>query len=115
MAAYEGGGFAYHATMPTDALLGFHGAMLETQALGFAKLKDAQWQLGNEVRALLAAKGVASVAAQGFTAPGVVVCYTDDPDIQNGKKFIAEGMQTAAGVPLQVGEGAEFKTFRLGL
>ena len=115
MAAYEGGGFAYHATMPTDALVGFHKAMQETAELGFAKLKEAQWQLGKAVRELLAAKGVLSVAAEGFGAPGVVVSYTNDPDIQNGKKFLAEGMQIAAGVPLQVGEGPEFKTFRLGL
>ena len=115
MAAYESGGFAYHATMPTDALLGFRDAMMETQALGFEKLKEAQWQLGKAVRAMLSAKGVQSLAAEGFGAPGVVVSYTDDPDIQNGKKFIAEGMQIAAGVPLQVGEGPEFKTFRLGL
>ena len=115
MAAYEGGSFAYHATMPTDALVGFHQAMKETQELGFENLKAAQWALGNAVRALLAARGVASLAAEGFGAPGVVVSYTDDTDIQNGKKFIAEGMQIAAGVPLQVGEGPEFKTFRLGL
>ncbi len=115
MASYEAGGFAYHATMPTDALVGFRDAMLETQALGFESVKAAQWALGKAVRALLSAKGVQSVAAEGFTAPGVVVSYTDDPDIQNGKKFVAEGMQIAAGVPLQVGEGPEFKTFRLGL
>ena len=115
MAAYEGGGFAYHATMPTDALVGLHQAMLETQAFGWVKAKEAQWQLGKTVRALLASKGVKSVAAEGFAAPGVVVSYTDDPEIQNGKKFVAEGLQIAAGVPLQVGEGAAFKTFRLGL
>ena len=115
MAAYEGGGFAYHATMPTDALVGFRDAMAETQSLGFEKMKEAQWQLGKAVRAMLAARGVQSLAAEGFGAPGVVVSYTDDPDIQNGKKFLAEGMQIAAGVPLQVGEGPEFKTFRLGL
>ena len=115
MAAYEGGSFAYHATLPTDALVGLRDAMIETQELGFEKLKEAQWQLGTAVRALMAAKGVQSVAAEGFGAPGVVVCYTDDPDIQNGKKFLAEGMQIAAGVPLQVNEGPEFKTFRLGL
>ena len=115
MASYEGGGFAYHATMPTDALLGLLKAMNETRAIGFDKLKDAQWALGRGVREMLAAKGVASVAAEGFGAPGVVVSYTDDPEIQNGKKFIAQGLQIAAGVPLQVGEGPEFKTFRLGL
>ncbi|MCE5972332.1 aminotransferase class V-fold PLP-dependent enzyme [Sinirhodobacter sp. WL0062] len=115
MAAYEGGGHAYHATMPTDALVGLRDAMAETRALGFDAMKEAQWALGRAVREMLAAKGVRSVAAQGFGAPGVVVSYTDDPDIQNGKKFLAEGMQIAAGVPLQVGEGAEFRTFRLGL
>ena len=115
MAAYEAGGYAYHATMPTDALLGLRDAMNETRECGFEKLKDAQWALGNGVRAMLAAKGVQPVAADGFGAPGVVVCYTDDPDIQNGKKFLTEGMQIAAGVPLQVGEGAEFRTFRIGL
>jgi aspartate aminotransferase-like enzyme len=115
MAAYEGGGHAYHATMPTDAIVGFRDAMVETKAMGFAEAKAAQWELGREVRSLLARKGVPSVAAEGYQAPGVVVSYTDQPDIQNGSKFRAQGMQIAAGVPLQVGEGPEFKTFRLGL
>ncbi|HEX9859400.1 MAG TPA: aminotransferase class V-fold PLP-dependent enzyme, partial [Paracoccaceae bacterium] len=115
MAAYEGGGHAYHATMPTDALVGLRDAMAETRAFGFEALKAAQWALGNGVRAMLAAKGVAPVAAEGFGAPGVVVSFTDDPEVQNGRRFLAEGMQIAAGVPLQVGEGAEFRTFRLGL
>ena len=115
MEAYEKGGHAYHATMPTDALVGFREAMLETKAMGFAEAKAAQWALGRAVRAMLAAKGVVSVAAEGFQAPGVVVSYTTDPDIQNGSKFKALGYQIAAGVPLQVGEGAEFRTFRLGL
>lgn len=115
MQAYEGGGHAYHATMPTDALRGLRDTMLETRDYGFDKLKENQWALGNAVRALLASKGVRSVAADGFGAPGVVVSYTDDPDVQNGKKFIAEGMQIAAGVPLQCDEPADFRTFRLGL
>ena len=115
MAAYEGGGHAYHATMPTDAIVGFRDAMLETKAMGFDAAKAAQWQLGGAVRDMLAAKGVMSVAAEGFGAPGVVVSYTEDADIQNGSKFRAQGLQIAAGVPLQVGEGAEFRTFRLGL
>jgi aspartate aminotransferase-like enzyme len=115
MAAYEGGGHAYHATMPTDAIVGFRDAMLETKVMGFEAAKAAQWALGRAVRAMLAEKGVPSVAAEGFQAPGVVVSYTTDPDIQNGAKFRAEGLQIAAGVPLQVGEGAEFRTFRLGL
>ncbi|MDW3119148.1 MAG: aminotransferase class V-fold PLP-dependent enzyme [Roseovarius pacificus] len=115
MAAYENGGHAYHATMPTDALRAFRDTMIETRDYGFDKLQDAQWELGNSVRALLAEKGVKSVAAEGFGAPGVVVGYTDDPDIQNGSKFAAEGMQIAAGVPLACDEPEGFRTFRLGL
>lgn len=115
MAAYENGGHAYHATMPTDALRAFRDTMIETRDYGFDKLRDAQWELGNSVRALLAEKGVKSVAAEGFGAPGVVVSYTDDPDIQNGNKFAAEGMQIAAGVPLACDEPEGFRTFRLGL
>ena len=115
MAAYEGGGHAYHATMPTDALVGFRDAMAETKAMGFAEAMAAQWALGRAVRAMFAARGVKSVAAEGFQAPGVVVSYTADPAVQNGAKFRDMGLQIAAGVPLQVGEGAEFRTFRIGL
>ncbi|MGC3939412.1 aminotransferase class V-fold PLP-dependent enzyme [Roseobacter sp. EG26] len=115
MKAYENGGHAYHATMPTDALRAFRDTMIETRDYGFERLKEAQWKLGDSVRAMLASKGVMSVAADGFGAPGVVVSYTADPDIQNGKKFAAEGMQIAAGVPLQCDEPADFRTFRLGL
>jgi aspartate aminotransferase-like enzyme len=115
MEAYEKGGHAYHATMPTDAIVGFHAAIKETEAMGFDAAKAAQWALGRAVRALLEARGVVSVAAKGFQAPGVVVSFTADPDVQNGSKFKALGYQIAAGVPLQVGEGAEFRTFRLGL
>lgn len=115
METYEAGGHAYHATLPTDALTIFRDAMMETQALGFATLRDAQSELGRRVRALLADRGFRSVAAAGFEAPGVIVCYTDDADIQNGKRFAAQGMQIAAGVPLQVGEREDFQTFRLGL
>ena len=115
MQAYENGGHAYHATMPTDALRDFRDTMLETRDFGFDKLKDAQWALGNAVRAMLKDKGVTSVAAEGYGAPGVVVSFTTDADIQNGKKFAAQGMQIAAGVPLQCDEPADFRTFRLGL
>lgn len=115
MDAYENGGHAYHATMPTDGLRAFRDTMLETREFGFNKLKDAQWALGNAVRAALADKGIKSVAAYGFGAPGVVVSYTDDPDVQNGSKFAAEGMQIAAGVPLQCDEPDDFRTFRIGL
>jgi aspartate aminotransferase-like enzyme len=115
MAAYEAGGHAYHATMPTDALRVFRDTMLETREYGFDKLKDAQWALGNAVRAMLAEKGVKSVAAPGYGAPGVVVSYTSDPEIKSGAKFAAEGMQIAAGVPLRVDEPEDFMTFRIGL
>ncbi len=115
MEAYENGGHAYHATMPTDALKGFRDVMLETQEFGFDKIQALQQELGDKVRALLVSKGIKSVAAEGFQAPGVVVCYTDDPDIQNGKKFSEIGLQIAAGVPLQCDEPEDFQTFRIGL
>ncbi len=115
MEAYLAGGHAYHATMPTDSLRVFRAAMLETKSLGFEQLRSAQWEQGNAVRAMLASRGVRSVAAEEFGAPGVVVSYTDDPEIQNGKKFAALGLQTAAGVPLMVDEGPDFRSFRVGL
>ncbi|MHA7827101.1 MAG: aminotransferase class V-fold PLP-dependent enzyme [Roseovarius sp.] len=112
---YENGGHAYHATLPTDALRAFRDTMIETRDYGFARLREAQWALGDGARSMLAKKGIVSVAAEGFGAPGVVVSYTDDPDIQNGSKFAAEGMQIAAGVPLACDEPESFRTFRLGL
>ena len=115
METFENGGHAYHATMPTDALTTLRDVMLETEAYGFARVCEEQWELGRRVRALLAARGFPSVAAAGFQAPGVVVSYTTDPDIQSGKKFLAAGLQTAAGVPLQCDEGPDFRTFRIGL
>ncbi len=115
METYEQGGHAYHTTLPTDALLRLRDTMKETQAYGFAKVRDEQIELGRQVRALLESHGFASVAAPGFQAPGVVVSYTDDADIQSSKKFLAAGLQTAAGVPLQCDEPADFRTFRLGL
>lgn len=115
MDAYTNGGHAYHATMPTDALASFHRTMKESEAYGFDKLKQEQLELGEKVRSLLASKGFRSIAAEGYEAPGVVVCYTDDPEIQSGKKFAAAGLQTAAGVPLMVDEPEGFSTFRIGL
>jgi aspartate aminotransferase-like enzyme len=115
MEAFEGGGHAYHTTMPTDALSRLRDTMLETEIYGFGKVKAEQQELGDKVRELLKAKGFKSVAAAGFEAPGVVVSYTTDSEIQNSKKFLALGLQTAAGVPLQCDEGADFKTFRIGL
>ncbi len=115
MQAYENGGHAYHATLPTDALKAFRDAMKETEALGWENIAKAQQELGDRVRAVLNTRGIASVAAPGFEAPGVVVSYTNDPDIKTGKKFAALGMQIAAGVPLQCDEPEGFSTFRLGL
>ncbi|TDP74115.1 aminotransferase class V-fold PLP-dependent enzyme [Roseateles toxinivorans] len=115
METYEGGGHAYHATMPTDALTVTRDVMLETKAYGFDKLRAEQQELGRKVRTLLAARGLRSVAAEGFQAPGVVVSYTDDAGLHTGKAFLGEGLQTAAGVPLQCDEPADFKTFRIGL
>ena len=115
METYEGGAHAYHATMPTDALTRLCEIMKETQAYGFAKVRAEQMELGAKVRALFESRGIASVAAEGFKAPGVVVSYTEDPEIQSSRKFLAAGLQTAAGVPLQCDEPADFMTFRVGL
>ncbi len=115
METYEAGGHVYHTTLPTDALVRLREVMLETEAYGFAKVRQEQIELGRQVRALLQQSGYPSVAAAGFEAPGVVVSYTTDSDIQSSKKFIAAGLQTAAGVPLQCDEPADFRTFRIGL
>jgi len=115
MEAYENGGFAYHATMPTDSLATLRDVMKETDAYGVEKVQAEQLELGKRVRSLLAAKGFRSVAAEGFHAPGVVVSYTDDDGIRSGKKFADAGLQIAPGVPLQCDEPEDFKTFRVGL
>ncbi len=112
---YEKGQHAYHTTMPTDALVRLRDVMFETRDDGFDRVRERQIELGAKVRALLESRGFPSVAAEGWKAPGVVVSYTTDPGIQNGRKFLEAGLQTAAGVPLQCGEGPEFQTFRLGL
>jgi len=115
MQAYEGGAHAYHATMPTDALRRFRDIMLETREYGYDKVKQDQLELGRRVREMLKSKGIKSVAAEGYEAPGVVVSYTRDAEIQTGKKFGEIGMQIAAGVPLQCDERDDYQTFRLGL
>ena len=115
MEAYESGTHMYHATMPTDALAQLRDVMKEMQSYGFAKVKQEQQELGLQVRSLLESRGFKSVAAQGFQAPGVVVSYTQDAEIQNSKKFLSLGLQTAAGVPLQCDEPKDFMTFRIGL
>jgi len=115
MEAYEAGGHAYHATLPTDALTAVLDVMLETERYGFERVRLEQQTLGRQVRELLAARGFKSVAAPGFEAPGVVVSFTTDPELQSGKKFLGVGMQIAAGVPLQCDEGPDYRSFRIGL
>jgi aspartate aminotransferase-like enzyme len=115
METYEAGAYGYHTTLPTDALAATRDVMLETRAYGFEKVRAEQVELGRKVRALMARQGLKSVAAEGFQAPGVVVSYTDDTGMHNSKAFLAEGLQTAAGVPLMCDEPADFKTFRIGL
>ena len=115
MQAYENGGHAYHATMPTDALRVCRDVMKEARDYGFERLRNEQQELGDKVRAMLAARGIRSVAAPGFEAPGVVVCYTNDVDMKTGASFAAHGLQIAAGVPLQCNEPEDFQSFRLGL
>ncbi len=115
METYEGGSHAYHATLPTEAIARTCQMMQETREYGFDKVRQEQWELGRRVRALMASKGIRSVAAEGFQAPGVVVSYTDDDGMHTGKAFIAQGLQSAAGVPLRCDEPADFKTFRVGL
>ena len=115
MQAYENGGHAYHATMPTDSIKYFRDMMVLAEQAGFENLRARQIELGQKIRALLASKGLISVAAEGYQAPGVAVYYTTDDAIQNGKKFVEQGLQIAAGVPLQCDEPADYKTFRLGL
>ena len=115
METYENGGHAYHTTLPTDALTRLCEVMKETQAYGFAKVRAEQIELGARVRALFESRGIPSVAAECFKAPGVVVSYTTDPEIHSSRKFLGVGLQTAAGVPLQCDEPADFMTFRVGL
>jgi len=115
MEAYENGGHAYHATMPTDGLKNFRDVMKETQGLGFEAMKEAQIDLGNKIRAILEEHGYKSVAADGYKSPGVIVSYTNDPAIKSGAKFSQAGMQIAGGVPLKCGEPEDFSTFRIGL
>jgi len=115
MQAYENGGHAYHATMPTDGLRTFRDVINETATFGFDLAKERQQELGDRVREMLVSRGFKSVAAEGFQAPGVVVSYTGDPGIRSGKKFVEAGLQIAAGVPLRCDEPEDFPTFRVGL
>lgn len=117
MDTYEAGGFGYHTTMPTDGLRDFHEISVETLKFGLPELKEAQLKLGKEARAALNNRGLISVAAPGFQAPGVLVYYspigTENPVMMN--KFKAHGLQIAMGVPWRIDEPDGLKTFRMGL
>jgi aspartate aminotransferase-like enzyme len=113
--AYTEGQTPYHVTMPTDTLAHDAELMLQTRDAGLTELRRAQTALGTHVRASLADRGFASVAAERFAAPSVVVAYTDDPEIRSGARFKQVGIQAAAGVPLMCGEGEDFSSFRIGL
>ena len=115
MRAYDDGGHAYHATMPTDGLRTLASVMSETESFGLAEACRRQHELGSRIRELLVGHGFPSVAAEGFQAPGVVVSYTDDDGISSGRKLADVGVQIAGSVPLQCDEPADFRTFRVGL
>lgn len=115
MEAYEQGGHAYHATMPTDGLRILRNVMQETLEAGLEETRAGLLTLGGRVRQALTERGYPSVAAAGYQAPGVVVSYTGDPGIKNGSRFAAQGLQIAPGVPLMCDEPADFSTFRIGL
>lgn len=115
MRAYENGGHAYYATMPTDSLVQFRDTIKEAENIGLSRLKDAQFELGKKVRAVFDSRDIISVTTQDYQAPGVIVVYTDRDDMHKGSAFTAQGLQVAAGVPLKIGESDSFKTFRVGL
>ncbi len=115
MSAYERGGFAYHATLPTDSLAGLAKTVEEYTHRGLETLTKAQWDLGTRTRSVLCDFGFKSVAASEFASPSVVVCYTVRDDLQKGSRFAELGLQIAPGVPLMCDEGSDFKTFRIGL
>lgn len=112
---YRAGSAGYHSTMPTDTIARNLQQMVETRERGFDALRDAQIELGTQVRALLAAHGLPSVAASGFASPTVVVVHTTDPDLRTGAAFREHGVQVAAGVPLHCDEPEGFSSFRMGL
>lgn len=117
MDTYEAGGFGYHTTMPTDGLRDYHEISVETLKFGLPELKEAQLKLGKDARAALDSRGLTSVAAPGFEAPGVLVYYsptaTENPVMMN--KFKDHGLQIAMGVPWRIDEPEGLKTFRMGL
>ena len=118
MDSYENGGFGYHATMPTDSLRDFHEISVETLKFGLPELKQSQIDLGIAAHDVFAKKGLLSVAAPGYQAPGVLVYYSP-PNAENPEmfqKFKEQGLQIAMGVPWRIDEPiVPMKTFRMGL
>ena len=112
---YRDGRAGYHATMPTDTIARNLAQMIETRDRGPEDLRAAQIELGTRVRALLAERGLPSVAASAFAAPSVVVVHTTDEGLRTGARFKDQGLQIAAGVPLHCDEPESFSTFRMGL
>ena len=115
MTAYENGGHAYHATMPTDGLKQLRDTLFEARDIGYDTLKAAQIKLGTQILAVLNAKGLQSVAAPSAQAYGVIVCHAPNDAVHKGAAFAEAGLQIAAGTPLQVDEPSDYKSFRIGL
>jgi len=120
MDKYEGGAFAYHTTMPTDALREFHNVAIEMNNIGMESLCEAQKELGRKARQALQQRGLVSVAADGFDAPGVLVYYTPCAphhitSAVVSQRFKDQGLQIATGVPWQIDEPDNVQSFRIGL
>ncbi|MDO4442203.1 MAG: aminotransferase class V-fold PLP-dependent enzyme [Moraxella sp.] len=115
MTAYENGGHAYYATMPTDGLKQLRDALFEAKAVGYDTLKAAQIKLGQSILQVLNDKGIKSVAHPDYQARGVVVCHAPSDAVHKGVAFAEQGLQIAAGTPLQVGEPDGYQSFRIGL
>ena len=113
--AYENGGHAYYATMPTDGLRQLRDTLKECQTIGFDVLKNAQMTLAQQILSVLQSKGIKSVAHQDYQAAGVIVCHAPTDALHKGIAFAQVGVQIAAGTPLQVGESDDYKSFRIGL
>jgi len=117
MDKYENGGWAYHTTMPTDGIRDFHEVTVETMKFGMDNLKEAQLALGKAARGMFDGKGLTSVAAPGFQAPGVLV-YHSPTGVENPvmlERFKSYGLQIAMGVPWRIDEPEGMQTFRIGL
>lgn len=112
---YVQGAAGYHATMPTDTIARNLEVMRETRDRGWEQTRAAQLELGARVRQVFAERNLLPVATGEYAAPGVVVVFSDDPDLRSGAHFKSAGLQIAAGVPLQCDEPETFSTFRMGL